>query len=257
MTKSTPSPLRARGSLLVLWLLIGIAASGQSIRLDYGLINGAVHYHLENTVDCPVYVRLAPRDSVSRQLDYRSHFTLSPHERAESFIVLPFSSPVDTANAAARAFDHFNFTIHLGDPNAQPDKKHRYQLPFKKGKAYRLIQGFNGSFSHNTDNARYALDFDLAVGDTIYAARGGVAVKVEENFTAGGAEDKYRDKDNHILIYHSDGTLGAYAHLDHQGALVAPGDRVEAGQPIGISGFTGYASVPHLHFVVRQTTRDG
>jgi murein DD-endopeptidase MepM/ murein hydrolase activator NlpD len=154
-------------------------------------------------------------------------------------------------------FDHFRIDVALGDPNGQPDKKHRYRLPFKKGKAYRLIQGFNGSFSHNTENARYALDFDLAVGDTIYAARGGVAVKVEENFTAGGAEDKYRDKDNHVLIYHSDGTLGAYAHLDHQGAFVAPGDRVEAGQPIGISGFTGYASVPHLHFVVRQTTRDG
>ena len=31
------------------------------------------------------------------------------------------------------------------------------------------------------------------------------------------------------------------------------GDEVTAGQPIGLSGQTGFASAPHLHFSVFQT----
>jgi hypothetical protein len=43
-----------------------------------------------------------------------------------------------------------------------------------------------------------------------------------------------------------------YAHLKKDGALVEEGTWVFAGETIGLSGKTGYASGPHLHFQVER-----
>lgn len=48
--------------------------------------------------------------------------------------------------------------------------------------------------------------------------------------------------------------MAVYAHLQANGVLVRSGQRVEAGQRIGVSGNTGYSTAPHLHFVVQANT---
>jgi murein DD-endopeptidase MepM/ murein hydrolase activator NlpD len=52
-----------------------------------------------------------------------------------------------------------------------------------------------------------------------------------------------------VTIAHRRGVRTMYAHLSR--ALVALGERVRAGQPIGRIGATGHATGPHLHFEVR------
>lgn len=122
--------------------------------------------------------------------------------------------------------------------------------PFPKGKKYKIIQAYNGSFSHNNKMSRYAIDFSLAVGDTICAAQDGLVVSVLQENTIGGNHPKYRDFGNYITIYHPDGYLTQYAHIKPNGSLVKTGDQVSKGQAIGLSGVTGYTSGPHLHFNV-------
>jgi hypothetical protein len=61
-------------------------------------------------------------------------------------------------------------------------------------------------------------------------------------------------KANEIRIQHIDGTYAVYAHLAHGGVYVYAGQRIAAGQQIGLAGSTGYSSGPHLHFAV-QTVR--
>ena len=76
-------------------------------------------------------------------------------------------------------------------------------------------------------------------------------IRVVEHFTERGGK-AFRNKANQVSVYHDDGTIAYYVHLDKDGALVDVGDFVESGQPIGIAGFTGYTTTPHLHFVVRN-----
>jgi len=56
-----------------------------------------------------------------------------------------------------------------------------------------------------------------------------------------------------IYINHGNGTLSAYGHLSQ--IFVSKGQRVRRGQVIGISGSTGSATGPHLHFGIYSTTR--
>jgi murein DD-endopeptidase MepM/ murein hydrolase activator NlpD len=133
------------------------------------------------------------------------------------------------------------------------DSSYVYALPFKPGKNYRVIQGY---FSRYTHKERAALDFNLKHGTEITAAREGVVTRVKEDGTKGGLNRKYRSHGNNIIIQHPDGSRAGYWHLKHNGALVNLGDTVKKGQVIGLSGKTGYAMVPHLHFLV-WTNKNG
>jgi murein DD-endopeptidase MepM/ murein hydrolase activator NlpD len=75
------------------------------------------------------------------------------------------------------------------------------------------------------------------------AARAGIVAETREGFLDGEAFE------NLVKVQHADGTIGAYSHL--HSVLVKTGDRVQAGQVLGLSGNTGQTGgVPHLHFHV-------
>ncbi|KAG1443152.1 hypothetical protein G6F57_018191 [Rhizopus arrhizus] len=69
----------------------------------------------------------------------------------------------------------------------------------------------------------------------------------------GNGQDRERDgaRANFIRVLHSDGSMALYGHLQAGGMRVRRGQAVQAGQPIGLSGNSGYSSAPHLHFVVQ------
>jgi murein DD-endopeptidase MepM/ murein hydrolase activator NlpD len=54
----------------------------------------------------------------------------------------------------------------------------------------------------------------------------------------------------YAIIRHSDEEFSFYAHLQPGSLVVNPGDRVQAGQPIGRCGASGNASGAGLHFQV-------
>lgn len=94
---------------------------------------------------------------------------------------------------------------------------------------------FNGQVS----SQHTGLDLDGVTGDTVAAAARGV-VELVDLFELAG---------NMVYINHGGGLVTAYFHLSEQ--LVAEGDTVELGQPIGRVGATGRVTGPHLHWVVR------
>lgn len=122
-----------------------------------------------------------------------------------------------------------------------------YALPFQKDQKHLVVQGYFSRFSHKE---RAALDFKMKKGTPVYAARGGVVVRVKEDGNKGGWNKKYRQYGNVIVIQHEDGSRAGYWHLRYNGALVNAGDTVKQGQQIGLSGKTGYTLFPHLHFIV-------
>lgn len=53
---------------------------------------------------------------------------------------------------------------------------------------------------------------------------------------------------NYVLIDHENGEYSLVAHLQHGSVRVHAGERVTAGQPLGLCGNSGNASEPHVHY---------
>lgn len=127
-----------------------------------------------------------------------------------------------------------------------------YAMPFGPGR-YVVMQGPRGTFSHFAGTgSENAVDWTVPEGTIVCAARAGRVVGVKQDSNIGGADRSMRPFANYIIIKHADGTFAEYVHLQKDGALVHLGDEVTVGQPIGLSGQTGFASKPHLHFDVFQ-----
>ncbi len=134
------------------------------------------------------------------------------------------------------------------------DSSFVYHLPYELNKSHALIQGY---FSRGTHKNRAALDFKMKRGTKVCAVRDGVVTRVKEDGKKGGGNIKYRSYGNLIVIQHDDQTRSGYWHLKYNGALVNVGDTVKQGQVIGLSGKTGYTYLPHLHFIVWRSNKNG
>lgn len=62
---------------------------------------------------------------------------------------------------------------------------------------------------------------------------------------------------NTIIIRNDDGYYCLYGHLNSYASNLKPGDRVKAGQQIGIVGSTGNSTGNHLHFEVHRESENG
>ena len=144
----------------------------------------------------------------------------------------------------------------IGDKDARHDDSYLYRLPYAAGKSYLVLQGYGSRFSHR-GLEHYAVDFNMPVGTPVYAARGGIVARIEESNDKGCWDDGCGAFANYVVILHNDGTTGEYYHLQQNGALVDVGDRVVAGQKIGLSGNTGHTTMPHLHFAVYRAAEWG
>lgn len=135
---------------------------------------------------------------------------------------------------------------YLGSNAGTPDQ-HPYRLPFANGVSAHCGQGYFGAWSHQQERA---LDFSMPEGTSVVAARSGVVVDTQASYTTGGADKSFAPYANYISVEQADGTIARYLHLKPGGVLVSVGQRVKAGQAIGLSGNTGWSTQPHLHFEV-------
>ena len=217
-----------------------------SPKLTYKWQNDSLTLSLTNTLHCPLRVwPISKQEKLSALWQADLPLVLRPLTDT----IIRYKSPVHSTDQKIV----FNWTF--GDPN-QPVRDSVIALPFPAGRQYEIIQGYNGRYSHQSNYSRYALDFSLQVGDTVCAAAAGYVIGVIEGYKYGGAKRKWRDYANFLTLFHPDHNLYTqYVHLKFEGSMVELGERVEAGQPIALSGMTGFTSVAHLHFNVLVPTQ--
>ncbi len=125
-------------------------------------------------------------------------------------------------------YDPFTITnTFLLDLEKIEEKAWTYPLPDA-----RVISPYGGARRHS------GVDLKTKPNDEIYAAFDGVVV----------ASGPYYGYGNCIRIKHAYGLETLYSHQSKN--MVKKGDKVKAGQVIGLTGRTGRATTEHLHFEV-------
>jgi murein DD-endopeptidase MepM/ murein hydrolase activator NlpD len=161
-----------------------------------------------------------------------------------SFIAAATLLAAATTVSCSGAARHHDVCTGYPDP-----AKSAYVLPYPVGAHYPLWQG-NCSGQGHSGYWRYSYDFKMPIGSLVTAARAGVvtytrAIELDDGPHGANAPP------NLVFIQHPDGSMDVYSHLKHDGVRVHVGEKVKAGQPIALSGNTGYtANHPHLHFSV-------
>jgi len=139
--------------------------------------------------------------------------------------------------------------VATGCPETEYDdwKTSEYVLPYPVGESYIVtLSHCGGSYHGEGQPDQFAIDFSMEIGTLISAARAGRVIYVEESGVDGDFPN------NLVVIKHEDDTYAQYMHLTQNGALVRSGEEVDQGQAIGLSGNTGLAGFPHLHFIVTE-----
>lgn len=213
------------------------------------ILNNELTIALKNPLHCPLRIWLI----VSNE-DLQSTFNkINPIELqslTDTLLVFPITEKFE---------NKIEFASRMGSISKKIDTI-KVELPFPKNKEYKVIQGNNTSFTHNTEWSRYAIDFDLKTNDTICAATSGFVVGVIDKYKYGGQGKEWGPFANFITIYDpGSGLFTQYVHLVENGSLVKIGDTIESGQPIALSGNTGQSNMEHLHFncLIPVNTNDG
>ena len=217
-------------------------------KIGYEVFNDSLRINFSNPLNCPLRISVKATDNAIQE------------ELNRNFPVI-IGAKKDTLLTYWTTKSKDDITIHFSATMGNP-KDSIYilpvNLPFKKGYSYKIIQGYNGSFSHTSDYSKYALDFSLKVGDTICAVSDGYVVGVIDGYKRGGKSKKWRDYANFITVFHPKMNLYTqYVHLMHNGSFVEVGDYVKSEQAIGLSGKTGQTDIEHLHFNVLKPNKTG
>jgi len=94
-------------------------------------------------------------------------------------------------------------------------------------------------FGPRRGRMHYGVDLKLETGDPVVTAFAGMVRISKYNPTFGHV----------VVVRHHNGLETLYAHLSKR--LVKPGDRLDAGDTLGLGGNTGRSYGSHLHFEVR------
>lgn len=121
------------------------------------------------------------------------------------------------------------------------------------GNMFCITQYF-GNTPFSTANAQVynnhghnAIDMGVPIGTPVLSAGDGVVLGTGDTDIARGCYSFGK----WVMVTHGNGLSTLYAHLSS--IDVAKGQNVSTGQVLGLSGMTGYATGPHLHFGVYAT----
>lgn len=203
-------------------------------------------FYIINQYPGPIEVAIdwEQHDNLIASLELPHRFVIEPGKSETLFSINA------VGQTASQAFTLL-YQYVVGRPLPNYTSQTPYLPPLAPGSRFLITQAFNGEFSHNDAQNRYAVDVMMPINTPIHAARAGTVLEVENDYFKSGTQQAYANKANSISILHDDGSMAIYAHLALEKALAQPGLKVEAGALIGYSGNTGFSSGPHLHFAIQ------
>jgi hypothetical protein len=129
------------------------------------------------------------------------------------------------------------------------------------GAARDFTCGFLTYDGHKGTDIRLKNYVAMDAGVDVLAAAPGTVLRIRDSMPdvsireTGADAVKNREAGNGVLIDHGDGWVTQYGHMKRGSIAVKPGQKVAAGDRLGLVGLSGNTEFPHLHFEIRHDDR--
>ena len=186
-----------------------------------------------------VTIRIESADTTIRYLPFhiesREFFseTIFLDQRNTDIRIAPNPQRVAESQHIWAVFNTPGREIYTVDAFVRPVVSTRRTSPFGARRIFQYVTGESDTTLHN------GIDYGIPIGTDVMASARGRVVVARYRIVTG----------NSVVIEHLPGLFSIYYHLDS--IAVSEGSIVEAGTLLGLSGVTGLATGPHLHWEVR------
>jgi murein DD-endopeptidase MepM/ murein hydrolase activator NlpD len=238
-----------RSTILFLFVLTALAGRAQrAVEISYTQDNaGHYFYTATNKAFCPYYIRIDFPVLDNLNADHPLPYDVELKPGPTKILTL---SPIDKAKDTKVKY---TVQTHKGQMHPTVNPNFTYLLPTGPAietQAYRIPNtAVNSTFPGHQDSG-YSVRLRAKPGDTIYAARRGVVSEIDVHNTENDAGATSTNGWNYVEVYHADGSFAEYGVVKKDGALVKPGQLVEAGTPVGIVGGDQYGRGSEIRFSV-------
>jgi murein DD-endopeptidase MepM/ murein hydrolase activator NlpD len=156
---------------------------------------------------------------------------------------LPVAKKVETAEKKPEAYKAPVKTVSVTEAAAKSDVTEDAPESTGIGKYRWPVRGaVIAAYGANVDgNRNDGIDISVPEGTPIKAAENGVVIY---------AGSSLKELGNAVLVRHDDGTVTVYGHAGELN--VQRGQKIQRGQTVAVSGMSGNATRPKLHFEVRK-----
>lgn len=189
----------------------------------------------DNSVDFK-YIKSAPG---SYTISFKFDRLENSSPGRTSFVLKDYSGSLFTLNPLNKengiSFS-YKTTLAQGVVSPKTDPNFVYLLPFAKEKKIKVFEhtyAYNAFFGTEVPKNWKAYQFVPESADTVYAARKGVVVSIEDEFELDTISS-FTSQQNLIKVEHPDGTYGEYKGFKKKGVLVAIGQTIYPLMPIGL-----------------------
>lgn len=249
--ESTPEMRQAIGSA------DSLAALRDKLTSDFGTEEEILSEQTERRAGHEVYTRLSRWTNSPATMEII--VALDPEERIAGLFVRPQPSPAPSSRldyetkAALRLPVEGEWYVYWGGREVA-DNRHAVD-PGQRFALDLLVR--RGGQSHAGDPTR--LESYHCWGLSVLAPAEGVVARVVDGLPDQpiGEADAGNPAGNHVVIDFGNDEYGFLAHLQQGSLRVAEGDRVAAGEEIGLCGNSGNTSEPHLHFHLQTSPELG
>ena len=235
-------------------LMLKAQTKGVETSFERG-VKGEYAFYADNPFYCPCTVELtfSKLENVSfNSVNIDVPFQAVVHRGKQRILTL--SRMVDDEPIDFR----YSYSSIKGNVKASVDTDFVYLLPVKPGRKVCIdrtvsMENFLGA---KTAARTTGFIFNMEEGDTVYACRAGIVSEVQDKSASTREHTRYSAHENFVEIYHQDGSFSQYKLFKDDGIFVEVGEKVLAGQPVGVIGGSNYEHGSHLRYYTYHLYRD-
>ena len=219
--------------VLCLVIVTPMLSRGQrAVQVSYSIDKkGAYVFSATNKAFCPYVINLKFTNLANGRSDHSLPFTGELKPGANTLFRI---SKIDPSQDLVY---QYTFSVRKGCLYTTPQIDWGYILPVAIGKE---TQAYVTETNTDAGRAVYAIRLRMKPGDTIFASRKGIVTAIDVGSSQNDAGLESTAGWNAIEIFQPDSSFAEYGVIKKDGALVKPGQTVEAGTPIGLVGGDAY-----------------